>query len=112
MSGLACGLILLAFSWVSERIGGGEVVFEAGKLGPAVFLHEKHLANKELTCATCHTAVFASHDRRVKGMMKDIQAGKLCGACHDGKKAFSAKQKCGRCHRTKSAAPLRTRPGG
>jgi c(7)-type cytochrome triheme protein len=30
--------------------------------------------------------------------MKQMEKGKSCGACHDGKKAFSVKGDCAKCH--------------
>jgi c(7)-type cytochrome triheme protein len=34
----------------------------------------------------------------VKITMDEIYAGKLCGACHNGKRSFDAKSNCNRCH--------------
>ncbi len=31
--------------------------------------------------------------------MKQMQQGKSCGACHNGKKAFSVKGDCVKCHK-------------
>jgi c(7)-type cytochrome triheme protein len=31
--------------------------------------------------------------------MKDMEQGKSCGACHDGKGAFSVKGDCAKCHK-------------
>jgi c(7)-type cytochrome triheme protein len=31
--------------------------------------------------------------------MKQMEKGKSCGACHDGKKAFSVKGECAKCHK-------------
>jgi c(7)-type cytochrome triheme protein len=30
--------------------------------------------------------------------MEQIYAGKLCGVCHNGQRAFDAKSNCNRCH--------------
>ena len=30
--------------------------------------------------------------------MNDIYAGKLCGVCHNGERAFDAQGNCTRCH--------------
>jgi len=106
------GILLAALCWSSARTGGGEIVFPPGKLGSAVFRHERHLSNKDLTCAACHKALFASRDRRAVGTMKAIQDGKLCGACHNGEKAFSAKSKCSRCHKPVDRIPFGTDPLG
>ncbi|MEJ2490849.1 MAG: cytochrome c3 family protein [Desulfuromonadales bacterium] len=34
----------------------------------------------------------------VKITMEEIYAGRLCGVCHNGKRAFDAKSNCARCH--------------
>ena len=31
--------------------------------------------------------------------MKEMQKGKSCGACHNGKTAFSVKGDCTKCHK-------------
>jgi len=31
--------------------------------------------------------------------MKAMESGKSCGACHDGKTAFSVKGDCAKCHK-------------
>jgi len=53
-----------------------------------------------LVCADCHNPeVFPKMKQgTVKITMKDLYAGKYCGRCHDGKKAFLIKDNCTRCH--------------
>jgi len=31
--------------------------------------------------------------------MKDMEAGKFCGGCHNGTKAFAIKDNCAKCHK-------------
>ncbi len=82
---------------------GRTVVWEGGGEGRVVFdgtLHKK----KGFRCHDCHTRVFAnmkSGSPPSRMSMKEMSEGKLCGACHDGKAAFSANDKanCSRCHK-------------
>ena len=86
-----------------KKVGGGEIKFEAktSNLGPVTFSHEVHATQQKLKCTDCHTKIF----KMKKGADKMTQAafteGKYCGACHDGKKSFSAvaKNECGKCHK-------------
>jgi len=51
-------------------------------------------------CKDCHNAdVFPKMKQgSVEITMDAIYAGKLCGVCHNGKRAFDAKDNCERCH--------------
>jgi c(7)-type cytochrome triheme protein len=71
----------------------------------AVFSHKKHTQREKLHCMECHPRVFKMKvgDSIVKGSnlsMKEMQKGRFCGNCHDGKKAFdvSSIDNCKRCH--------------
>ncbi len=72
--------------------GEGKVVFDGS-------VHGK----KGLTCIDCHRKIFSKMSKgapSAKMTMKEMEAGKYCGACHDGIKAFSVTDKinCKRCH--------------
>lgn len=51
-------------------------------------------------CKECHNkAMFPKMKQgTVSIVMDDIYAGKLCGVCHNGGRAFDAKGNCNRCH--------------
>lgn len=70
--------------------GAGKVVFD----GPA------HKA-KGLDCKTCHPGIFQMKKGGTPMTMKDMEAGKGCGACHNGTKAFKANDpaNCAKCHK-------------
>ena len=75
----------------------GNLTFKNAK-GTVVgyFKHDSHTAM--FACKDCHTKIFKySGDR--KTTMKDMEKGKSCGACHDGKTGFSVKGDCAKCHR-------------
>jgi len=79
---------------------GKTVEFEGKGAGKVVFDGKVH-ADKGLKCASCHPAVFKMKKGGDVITMKDINEGKFCGTCHDGTKAFSAKDaaNCGKCHK-------------
>ena len=73
-----------------------------GKGDAAVkFKHDVH--TKSFKCGECHTKLFAFKKGQDKISMAGIYAGKHCGACHNGKKAFSSND-CSKCH-PKTPAP-------
>ena len=75
-------------------VGPGKTVeFEKG--GKVVFSGDAHKAAK---CAECHPALFKMKKGADVMTMKDMEAGKACGACHNGTKAFAIKE-CAKCHK-------------
>lgn len=76
--------------------------FKNSPLGPVQFdgaVHSKAVSS----CKDCHNADMFPKMKQgtVKITMEQIYAGQLCGACHNGKKAFEAKTNCMRCHSKK-----------
>ena len=64
-----------------------------------LFNHSKHESRN--TCEACHASeqpLFAKARSTSVLLMTDMYAGKTCGACHNGKKAFSAIGNCQLCH--------------
>jgi c(7)-type cytochrome triheme protein len=62
---------------------------------PSQFSHDAHA--KRSGCGDCHPATFIMKAGAASVTMKDINKGAYCGACHNGKKAFSAGE-CAKCH--------------
>ncbi len=79
-------------------VGPGKTVeFEKG--GKVVFSGDAHKAAK---CDDCHkSGLFKMKKGGDVMTMKDMEAGKFCGACHDGTKAFGVKDPagCAKCHK-------------
>jgi len=70
-------------------------------MAPVVFPHWSHRAR--YTCRVCHLELGFSMRSGDTGITRELyQAGRYCGACHDGKTAFSARNddssQCGKCH--------------
>lgn len=80
----------------------GKTVEFANPMGKVTFDGKVH-ANKGLKCIGCHInpKLFAMKKGADKITMDSINAGKFCGACHNGKKAFKASKEanCGKCHK-------------
>ncbi|HEY5523176.1 MAG TPA: c(7)-type cytochrome triheme domain-containing protein [Desulfuromonadaceae bacterium] len=70
-------------------------------MAPVVFPHWSHRA--QYTCRVCHLELEFSMRSGDTGVTRaQYLAGKYCGACHDGKTAFSVRDgdssQCGKCH--------------
>lgn len=77
-----------------------EVTYNTPGAGKVVFSHKQHLNAKpgRVSCKTCHSNV--KQVSSVRYSMADMEKGKSCGKCHDGKVAFSISQ-CTGCHKVK-----------
>lgn len=75
-----------------------------GSLGPVTFSHDSHYDYDNPNCGKCHPAHFKMlvHGKSPEGpiTMETMDAGKNCGACHNGKTAFDTKDpdNCTMCH--------------
>lgn len=90
----------LALAATAFAVPSGKIIeFNQSPMGKVLFDGEKHKA-AGATCKECHTDGMFPQMKQgtVKITMEEIYAGKLCGACHNGKKAFEAKANCQRCH--------------
>ncbi|NOY14576.1 MAG: cytochrome c3 family protein [Deltaproteobacteria bacterium] len=78
---------------------GRTLVFDKSPEGKVTFSGKIH-KDAGLKCRDCHNKkVFPKMKKgTVKITMDAIYAGKYCGVCHNGKRAFEAKNNCKRCH--------------
>ena len=67
-------------------------------VAPVLYPHWIHRIWYE--CSVCHEELFVMKRWRNKISHKEIDSGKQCGACHDGKIAFATddKERCNLCH--------------
>lgn len=79
--------------------GGGKDITMKNKGGDVVFSHASHVDGMGLACTDCHDKLYLSKGQHKMITMKQMQKGKSCGACHNGKKAFSVKGDCAKCHK-------------
>ena len=93
-------VILLVFGLPSvlHAVGMGgfvdEVYIQTRAVGKVVYTHSVHPTD----CGQCHPKVFKKKNNSNHTTMKAMEKGKSCGACHNGKKAFSVKANCVSCH--------------
>jgi c(7)-type cytochrome triheme protein len=94
-------VVMLSLSMTAFAVPSGKTVDFDGKGGGKVEFSGKIHADKGLKCADCHPAVFKMKKGGDAITMKDINDGKFCGTCHNGTKAFSAKDaaNCAKCHK-------------
>ncbi len=95
--------ILIAVVFVGSAMAvpaGKTIEFAGGPMGKVVFDGKKH-ADKGLKCNDCHTKIFQMKKGAVKITMADMNAGKNCGTCHNGTKAFKSSDaaNCAKCHK-------------
>jgi c(7)-type cytochrome triheme protein len=77
--------------------GGGDVVIKYKK-GHVTFSHDSHVG-MGLECTKCHAVPFTTSASHKTVTMKQMQKGASCGACHNGKAAFTVKANCTNCHK-------------
>ncbi len=94
-------LIAVAFVGSAFAVPAGKTVeYGGGDAGKVVFDGKAH-ADKGLKCNDCHTKIFKMKKGADKISMADMNAGKNCGMCHNGEKAFKSDDaaNCGKCHK-------------
>jgi c(7)-type cytochrome triheme protein len=91
---------LFVFTGIALAVPAGKTLeFKNNSMGTVKFDGEVH-KKAAASCKECHSdGMFPKMKQgTVKITMEQIYAGKLCGTCHNGKKAFEAKGNCQRCH--------------
>lgn len=73
-----------------------ELSIQVREAGPTPFSHKVHIAMYK--CNDCHNKVFTTGVAVKRYTMKQMEAGKSCGFCHNDKDAFTAAANCTRCH--------------
>lgn len=93
-------VVLLVSTGLALAVPAGKTIeFKNSSMGVVKFDGEVH-KKAAASCKECHNdGMFPKMKQgTVKITMEQIYAGKLCGTCHNGKKAFEAKANCQRCH--------------
>jgi c(7)-type cytochrome triheme protein len=97
-------VLFLALVFVSSKgfavPSGKTIEFKDGSVGKVVFSGNTH-AEKGLKCMECHPKIFPMKRTTEELKMSDLNSGKYCGACHNGKKAFTTNNSgnCSKCHK-------------
>jgi c(7)-type cytochrome triheme protein len=92
--------VVVAFAGSAFAIGVGKTVEYAGGVAGKVIFDGKVHADKGLKCNDCHTKIFPMK-KGAQITMAEMNAGKNCGICHNGEKAFKSAEQanCGKCHK-------------
>jgi c(7)-type cytochrome triheme protein len=99
---LIAALLLVFPSALFARWIQDKVVMDVAATGKVEFSHYNHLEALGKNCPTCHNAIFnIVAEKNPVFTMADMEKGKSCGACHNGKKAFAVKGNCTTCHPTR-----------
>ncbi|MCL4491540.1 MAG: hypothetical protein M1510_06500, partial [Nitrospirae bacterium] len=93
-------LVAALFAGSALAVPSGKTLEWSSANGKVVFEGKVH-ADKGLKCNDCHTKIFKMKKGSSEMHMKDINAGKFCGECHNGTRAFktSEAKNCVRCHK-------------
>ncbi len=102
MSRLTAVMVVLTgvvFANTVQAIQPGKTVTWDSPMGKVVFDGKNH-ADAGVKCLACHSKIFKMKKGSTMMSMADITAGKYCGKCHNGTKAFAAGDKgnCELCH--------------
>jgi c(7)-type cytochrome triheme protein len=71
-----------------------EVFLQTKDVGRVRFSHSVHGTG----CVECHPNIFIKKNNSNQVGMAAMEQGKSCGACHNGKRAFSVAENCANCH--------------
>lgn len=71
-----------------------KVEIQTKTVGKVVFSHRVH----GTSCNMCHPKIFVKKSNSNHVSMKAMERGQSCGACHNGRTAFSVKGDCVTCH--------------
>lgn len=102
LSALILFASLLVVPTTSPAVPEGIILtWPGGTTGTASFDGTVH-AKKGLGCDACHVAgLFQTKKNADKMTMAEMNRGRFCGFCHNGKRAFSTSdaKNCQRCHK-------------
>lgn len=96
---LALALVGGAMTTVYAVSAGKTLEFTKSSQGKVIFSGDVHKKAGQ-TCKDCHNNdTFPKMKQGTVAItMEQINQGKLCGVCHNGKRAFGPEGNCMRCH--------------
>ncbi|MGE5892908.1 MAG: cytochrome c3 family protein [bacterium] len=91
---------VMIFVGSAMAVPAGKSIDYESSAGKVIFDGKTH-ADKGAKCNDCHPALYQMKKGATKATMADMGAGKSCGACHNGTKAFKANDpaNCAKCHK-------------
>jgi c(7)-type cytochrome triheme protein len=94
--GKLVALIVVLGAAQAMAVSAGKTVEWQTSMGKVTFKGDDH-AGKGMKCSECHSKIFMMKKEDFK--MADIYAGKYCGTCHNGTRAFKPAGNCSKCHK-------------
>jgi len=71
-----------------------KVQLQTEGVGKVEFSHSVHGTD----CSACHPKLFSKKGDNRHFTMEQMERGRSCGACHNGRQAFSVEENCAACH--------------
>jgi len=93
-------LALFLSTGVALAVSPGMILeFKDNPMGKVIFDGKVH-QEAGAVCKDCHNKEMFPKMKQgtVEITMAEIYAGRLCGVCHNGKRAFGTEGNCSRCH--------------
>lgn len=81
---------------------GFTIEFDGNGEGRVIFQGSRH-TGPGMHCSNCHMDIFYT-SRNSQITRPDHRRHLFCFVCHDGDRAFAARQNCNRCHEDEAAA--------
>ncbi len=97
---MAAVLMVVAMAGAVLSAPPGKVLeFNKSPMGTVYFDGKIH-QEAGATCVECHNKEMFPKMKQgtISITMAEIYAGRLCGVCHNGQRAFAAAGNCNRCH--------------
>ena len=90
-------------TFASEDVFHGGDVLYSNPVKAVLFSHKTHVEDMGFECDSCHDILFEMAslvaEENADFNMEGLYAGKYCGGCHNGDKAFSSTKDCKMCHK-------------
>ena len=105
-AGLALAVVVLVAGWAGRgwAVPPGFVLeFDGNGEGRVIFAGAKH-TGPGMHCSDCHMDIFYV-SRNSQITRADHRRRQYCFVCHDGERAFAARQNCERCHEEETVPP-------
>ncbi|PLX82999.1 MAG: cytochrome C [Desulfuromonas sp.] len=95
-----CGVLIAAVAFAAPP--GKVLEFNKSPMGTVLFDGQKH-KDAGAICKDCHNKDMFPKMKQgtINITMEELYAGRLCGVCHNGERAFGTKGNCTKCHVTK-----------
>jgi c(7)-type cytochrome triheme protein len=107
-NGKSCGAChngIKAFSVAAEKSCSSchkgkprTITFKVKGASEVSFNHGSHLSRVNGNCKSCHNSTIIT-GKVTPVTMAQMEKGKTCGACHNGKTAFTVAGSCDKCHK-------------